>query len=136
MKTLLLQRICSSHAAGIATAEALLGKRELDEEALEELEGEDFEAVEDERSALQDLIDALTGAEDPKLRAVRYFLDEHPSGTKTWREMGVIIFSQYYDTAAWIADNLASAYPEQAIAIYAGAGKSKILIPRCAHHEA
>ena len=127
MKTLLLQRICSSHAAGIATAEGLLGKRELDEEALEDLEGEEFEAVEDERSALQDLIDALTGAEDPKLRAVRYFLDEHPSGARTWREMGVIIFSQYYDTAAWIADNLASAYPEQAIAIYAGAGKSKIL---------
>ena len=39
MKTLLLQRICSSHAAGTATAEALLGKRELDEEAQDELDG-------------------------------------------------------------------------------------------------
>ena len=48
MKTLLLQRICSSHAAGIATAEALLGKRELDDEAQEEMEGADFTALADE----------------------------------------------------------------------------------------
>ncbi|MAO03348.1 MAG: DEAD/DEAH box helicase [Citromicrobium sp.] len=127
MKTLLLQRICSSHAAGIATAEALLGKRELDDEALEELEGDAFAAVEDERAALQDLIDALTDADDPKLRAVRYFLDDHQSGSRTWREMGAIIFSQYYDTAAWIGEQLAKEYPEQPIAIYAGAGKSRIL---------
>lgn len=126
MKTLLLQRICSSHAAGIATAEGLLGKRELDDEAQEEMEGDIF-AVEDEKRHLQDLIDALRDADDPKLKAVRYFLDEHPSGSKTWREMGAIIFSQYYDTAAWMAGELARAYPEQAIAIYAGAGKSKIL---------
>jgi superfamily II DNA or RNA helicase len=127
MKTLLLQRICSSHAAGIATAEALLGKRALDDEALEELDGDAFSAVEDERAALQDLIDALTDAEDPKLRAVRYFLDDHQAGSRTWREMGSIIFSQYYDTAAWMAGRLAQSYPEQPIAIYAGAGKSRIL---------
>ena len=127
MKTLLLQRICSSHAAGIATAEALLGKRELDDVALEELDGDAFQAVEDERSALQDLIDALTDADDPKLRAVKYFLDDHQAGTRTWREMGAIIFSQYYDTAAWIAGQLAKEYPDQPIAIYAGAGKSRIL---------
>lgn len=125
MKTLLLQRICSSHAAGIATAEALLGKRDLDDEALEELEGDAFAAVEDERAALQDLIDALTDADDPKLRAVRYFLDDHQSGSRTWRELGAIIFSQYYDTAAWIGEQLAKEYPEQPIAIYAGAGKSR-----------
>lgn len=127
MKTLLLQRICSSHAAGIATAEALLGKRSLDDETLEELDDDGFEAIDAERAALQDLIDALTGADDPKVRAVRYFLDDHPAGARTWREMGAIVFSQYYDTAAWIAERLAETYPEQPIAIYAGAGKSRIL---------
>jgi superfamily II DNA/RNA helicase len=126
MKTLLLQRICSSYAAGIATAEALLGKRELDEETQEELEADAFTALADERRHLQALIDSLSGSDDPKLRAVRYFLDEHPAGARTWRQMGTIIFSQYYDTAAWIAEHLAATYPEQPIAIYAGAGKSKI----------
>lgn len=127
MKTLLLQRICSSHAAGIATAEALLGKRELDEEAQEELGTSTFSGVAAERKHLQDLVEALTGASDPKLRAVRYFLDEHPSGSRTWRQMGAIVFSQYYDTAAWIAESLSEAYPDQPIALYAGAGKSRII---------
>ena len=127
MKTLLLQRICSSHAAGISTAEALLGKRELDDETQDELDGSAFVGLETERKHLQDLIDALTGASDPKLRAVRYFLDDHPSGTRTWREMGAIIFSQYFDTASWIADELSAAYPDQVVALYAGAGKSRII---------
>lgn len=127
MKTLLLQRICSSHAAGIATAEALLGKRELDDETQDELDGAGFDNVEAERSHLQELIDALTGASDPKLKAVRYFLDDHPAGTRTWREMGAIVFSQYFDTASWIADELSAAYPDQPIALYAGAGKSRII---------
>ncbi len=128
MKTLLLQRICSSHAAGIATAEALLGKRELDEEAQEELGLTAFSGLDAERRHLQDLVDALTGASDPKLRAVRYFLDEHPAGSRTWREMGAIVFSQYYDTAAWIAESLSDSYPQQAIALYAGAGRSRIIL--------
>lgn len=127
MKTMLLQRICSSHAAGIATAEALLGKRELDEDAQEELGAAKFDSLDAERRHLQDLVESLTGADDPKLRAVRYFLDEHPAGTKTWREMGAIIFSQYYDTASWMADALSAQYSEQAIALYAGAGKSRII---------
>lgn len=127
MKTLLLQRICSSHAAGIATAEALLGKRELDDEAQEELGISAFVGLEAERKHLQELVEALTGADDPKVRAVRYFLDEHPAGSRTWRQMGSIIFSQYFDTASWMVEALSAAYPEQPIALYAGAGKSRII---------
>lgn len=41
--------------------------------------------------------------------------------------MGTIIFSQYYDTASWVADALSATYPEQAVALYAGAGKSRII---------
>lgn len=127
MRTLLLQRICSSHAAGISTAEALLGKRELDEEMQDELDMGQLDIVEQERVHLQALIDSLTGATDPKLEAVRYFLDEHHSATGTWRDMGCIIFSQYYDTALWTAESLSREYPDQPIAVYAGAGKSKII---------
>lgn len=128
MKTLLLQRLCSSHAAAIATARALMGDGELDDEVQEELDLQVFDAQAEERSHLRVIVEALEGGDDPKLRAVRYFLDEHRSAEKTWRAMGSIIFSQYYDTAAWIAASLSSSYPEQVIALYAGSGKSRLLV--------
>lgn len=127
MKTLLLQRLCSSYAAGTATAEALLGNRELDDEAQEEFDGEEFDPRAEERLHLQTIIDALRDGDDPKLKAVRYFLDDHPSTSRSWREMGSIVFSQYFDTANWIATSLSAAYPEEVIALYAGAGKSRLL---------
>ncbi|MCX8571142.1 phospholipase D-like domain-containing anti-phage protein [Aminobacter sp. MET-1] len=128
MKTLLLQRLCSSQAAGIATALALMGEGELDDDVQEEMEGEAFDALADERRHLRTMIEALQGSDDPKLRAVQYFLDEYRSASRSWREMGSIIFSQYYDTSAWIAESLSRAYPEQVIALYAGSGKSRLLV--------
>ena len=66
------------------------------------------------------------GARDPKLAAVAYFLTEHRSEGKTWLEHGCIVFSQYYDTAFWIASELAKTLPDQPVAVYAGTGKSGI----------
>ena len=43
-----------------------------------------------------------------------------------WLEHGCIIFSQYYDTARWIAGQLARALPGEVVAVYAGLGKSGI----------
>ncbi|MGS0224675.1 helicase-related protein, partial [Escherichia coli] len=43
-----------------------------------------------------------------------------------WLKFGVIIFSQYYDTAKWVADSLAERYPDQAVGLYAGAGRSRL----------
>lgn len=128
MKTLLLQRLCSSHVAAVATARALLGENELDEEIQEELEIGSFDAHADEKLHLRAIIEALTGAIDPKLKAVEYFLDDHRSGDRSWRELGCIVFSQYYDTAAWIAEALSLASPGQVIALYAGMGKSRIIV--------
>ncbi|UIJ83130.1 phospholipase D-like domain-containing anti-phage protein [Rhizobium leguminosarum] len=128
MKTLLLQRLCSSHAAAIATAKALMGERELDDEVQEELGSEVFDPQAEERRHLRELVAALDGVDDPKLKAVRYFLDEHHGAKLTWREMGSIIFSQYYDTALWTAVSLSTAYPDQVIALYAGSGKSKLIV--------
>lgn len=128
MKTLLLQRLCSSHAAAIATARALMGEGELDDEVQEELDQETFDPRVEERRHLGDIVAALDGVDDPKLRAVRYFLDEHRSAKLSWREMGAIVFSQYYDTAAWTAEALSSAYPDQVVALYAGSGKSRLLV--------
>jgi superfamily II DNA/RNA helicase len=58
---------------------------------------------------------------DPKLEAVVHYLLK-----EGWLDLGCIIFSQYYDTAAWIADRLAERLPEEPIAVYAGAGRSRL----------
>lgn len=128
MKSLLLQRICSSFAAGRSTAQMMLEKRPIEDD-------------DDELDDLQNALDSLTFAEaeclrqvvaelarpearDPKLAAVNYFLDEHRTENRTWAEHGCIVFSQYYDTARWVASEVAKAHPDQVVAVYAGAGKS------------
>lgn len=131
MKNLLLQRICSSFAAGRSTAQAMLDKRPIeDEEDIEGLKNALDSLTEQEAVCLRKIISELSRPEarDPKLGAVSYFLDEHRTGTapttKTWAEHGCIIFSQFYDTAKWVASEVAKTRPEQVVAVYAGAGKS------------
>ncbi len=131
MKNLLLQRICSSFAAGRSTAQMMLDKRTIeDEEELEGLENALESLSDKEAECLRQIIAELSRPEarDPKLAAVNYFLDEHRTGpipdNKTWAEHGCIIFSQYYDTAKWVASEIARAHPRNVVAVYAGAGKS------------
>ena len=50
---------------------------------------------------------------DPKLNAIIHYLEE-----ERWLENGVIIFSQYYDTAKWIADSLAARYAANSTSIW------------------
>ena len=121
MKNLMEQRICSSVHAGLATARRLLegnAEHEEDEEQEVDLKVETGE----EREVLQRLITRLERLEaDPKMEAVVNFLDK-----EKWLALGVIIFSQYYDTAKWLADSLAARYPEEAVGLYAGAGRSRL----------
>ncbi|MDR2112889.1 MAG: phospholipase D-like domain-containing protein [Candidatus Accumulibacter sp.] len=121
MKNLMEQRICSSVHAGLATARRLLqgdAEHEEDEEREADLKVETGE----EREVLQRLIARLERLEiDPKIEAVVHFLDK-----EKWLDLGVIIFSQYYDTARWLADSLAARYPEKAVGLYAGAGRSRL----------
>lgn len=131
MKNLLLQRICSSFAAGRSTAQMMLDKRPIeDEEELEGLENALDSLTDKEAECLRQIVAELSRPEarDPKLAAVNYFLDEHRTGpipdNKTWTEHGCIIFSQYYDTAKWVASEIAKVHPDQVVAVYAGAGKS------------
>lgn len=129
MKTLLLQRICSSFASGRATAEKMR-RRELleDEEALRQLDGILEGLSPEETRYLDVVVEELSRPEarDPKTAAVTYFLTEHLSDGKTWLEHGCIIFSQYYDTVRALAAALATALAGEPVAIYAGAGKSGI----------
>jgi superfamily II DNA/RNA helicase len=50
-----------------------------------------------------------------------YFLRE-----RGWLDLGCIIFSQYYDTAYWIAESLTARMPGERVALYAGADKSGV----------
>lgn len=121
MKNLMEQRICSSIQAGLNTASTLLKGRSI------QLEEDDEEinlklASEEESEALKNLILRLEKIKvDPKLHAVAQFLER-----EKWLEKGIIIFSQYYDTAKWLADELAIRYPDEAIGLYAGAGRSRL----------
>jgi len=130
MKSLLLQRICSSFASGRSTAERMR-QRELleDEEAQPRLEGILEGLTSEEAGFLDTIIAELSRLEahDPKTAAVKYFLTEHRTEGKTWLEHGCIVFSQYYDTVRALAADLAAALPSEPIAIYAGACKSGIL---------
>jgi SNF2 family DNA or RNA helicase len=127
MKSLLLQRLCSSFASGKATAEKLHKRQLLDDEE-EDSPLNDALAVltSQEKSYLETIVAELSRPEarDPKLSAVRYFLTEHQVEGKTWLAHGVIVFSQYYDTAFWIASELAKVLPGEVVAVYAGFGKS------------
>lgn len=129
MKTMLLQRICSSFHSGRMTAERLLDKAlfEEDERAIEMKELTSGLTV-PEAQHLQTIIRELARPEarDPKLSAVSYFLKSHITDGKTWLEHGCIIFSQYYDTVLYLAENLAGEFPGEPIAVYAGAGKSGV----------
>ncbi len=129
MKTLLLQRICSSFASGRSTAEKMLRRVVLEDEEQAKLIADALSALTAEESKhLQTIVEELSRPEarDPKVSAVRYFLTEHRTEGKTWLEHGCIVFSQYYDTVYSLAAALAAALPLEALGVYAGAGKSGI----------
>lgn len=130
MKSLMLQRICSSFASGRSTAEkmikrATLGNSEEEEQSFSEI----YKNIgPDEIAQLEIIVSELSRPEavDPKLDAVKYFLLKHETDGKTWLEHGCIVFSQYYDTALWVAKELAMVLPDEPVGVYAGAGKSGI----------
>ena len=127
MKSLLLQRICSSFASGRSTATKMLRRDLLEDEEQAQLLLEPLSSLTPtEAGHLRTIVEELSRPEanDPKLAAVRYFLTEHRTEGKSWLEHGCIVFSQYYDTAHWIASELAKTLPSEPVAVYAGTGKS------------
>jgi len=127
MKTLLLQRICSSFASGRATAERMLRREVFEEEDQTQLMEEAMRVLTDEEAEyLHTIVEELSRPEarDPKLNAVKHFLTSYPSEGKTWLEHGCIIFSQYYDTAFSLGEALAESLTGEVVGVYAGTGKS------------
>ena len=136
MKSMMLQRICSSFASGLATARKLLNKLPAGDEeeanffadvnaAMTPSDASDEPAgIEAERHHLQAIIDWLERKlTDPKLDAVLHFLND-----RKWLDLGCIIFSQYFDTASWIAECLTKELPGERVALYAGADKSGLFV--------
>lgn len=129
MQNLLRQRICSSIASGLATATKLIENRKLDEnseeddfDSLIDTNPELVEVLKEELYHLSTVVDQLSSRPtDPKLDAVLYFLKE-----KAWLDDGCIIFSQYYDTAYWVAQKLSEYFPLISVAVYGGSGKSGV----------
>jgi len=128
MKSMMLQRICSSFASGRKTAQKMLEHTDFseDEDESDEVEHILSEMTPAEAVCLREIVTQLSRSEavDSKLDTVKWFLTEFRTEGKTWLEHGCIIFSQYFDTAEWIAKELAKSFDGEVVAVYAGAGKS------------
>ncbi|MEH7076211.1 phospholipase D-like domain-containing anti-phage protein [Neobacillus drentensis] len=131
LKTLLLKRIGSSIEAGLNTGRKMLNEwnTSMSEWANEEDEQYDAGDIKnltpEEEDLLIKYVKALetNQATDPKFEKVVELLDNHK-----WIDKGCIIFSQYFDTARWVAKKLSERFPEVSVGLYAGGEKSGIFI--------
>lgn len=144
MSTLMLKRIGSTMIAGENTAKKMLawtheGKQTL-QEIYDTLTDEDDEDTEDsgtsdvknltaeEQDCLERLVKVLKANRDtdPKYLRVLEILKNGVEDEGGWLEKGCIIFSQYYDSANYIAELLSHAFEGTDIGLYAGGDKSGI----------
>lgn len=139
---LMLQRICSSYVAGYNTAKAMIDRRRdqlattesigtsiIDErddpdlfDEIDRIGQKEFmAAITHEMGELEAIIDILRDHlhEDPKADIVDFFLDR-----QGWLQRGCIVFSQYYDTVRWLAEQFSHKHPEEIVTVYAGLGRS------------
>jgi superfamily II DNA/RNA helicase len=103
-----------------AVAESAEGSEE-EAEALEDRVSRSLNH--DEQGLLERFIAALVANQesDPKYAVVLDCLRR-----QGWLNRGCIVFSQYYDSVRWLADQLRIDFPNERIAIYAGSRKSGI----------
>jgi superfamily II DNA or RNA helicase len=131
IKTLLLKRIGSTIYAGEQTALKMLNwgftEEDIEEdESLEEIDENSIKNLtDDERLCLSNFIKAIEANKDkdPKYQLTNKLLVE-----EGWQDKGCIIFSQFYDSVYWIAENLSNDLNNTKIGVYAGGDKSGILL--------
>jgi superfamily II DNA or RNA helicase len=129
IKTLLQRRVGSSLYAGLKTTRKMLAGRELDEETEGDEEGESIYPLTDAEKEIlrrleEHLVRHLEREPDPKFERVRKVLADDFEG-ETWLGRGVLIFSQYYDSAYALAEFLLT-HVDQSIGLYASSGASKL----------
>ena len=145
MSTLLLKRIGSTMYAGENTAKKMLawskeGKEKL-KDLYDDLFDEDDEDEEDKRSeikelefeeirCLEKLVKVLKNNKDtdPKYERVLNLLHNGVKDEGGWKEKGCIIFSQYLDSARYVAKLLSTDIKDMRIGLYAGGDSSGIFV--------
>jgi len=130
---LLLRRVGSTIIAGKNTAKMMLHEwgrlaeevEQEDETSREEIESTIKDLTKEERHLLESFIKALEASKekDPKYQKVYHLLVD-----KQWMKRGCIVFSQYYDSVYWVAENLSKDLPKESIGVYAGGEKSGVMI--------
>jgi hypothetical protein len=146
MSTLLLKRIGSTMSAGESTARKMLKWTEDGKEMLysmfDELAEEDDEDTGDtahsdikdltaeELDCLVKLVSVLNSNTDtdPKYLKARDILTKGAEGEGSWKAKGCILFSQYFDSATYIAERLSKDFADTHIGLYAGGDKSGIYL--------
>jgi superfamily II DNA or RNA helicase len=146
MSTLLLKRIGSTMFSGENTAKKMLkwtaeGKEKLRSLYEELVEEDDDEAEESTQSDIKDLTPAEIEClgklvavlnsntdTDPKYNRVKVILTQGVEGEGAWKNKGCILFSQYFDSALYVAERLSKDFPDVPIGLYAGGDKSRIYL--------
>jgi superfamily II DNA or RNA helicase len=141
MSTLILKRIGSTIIAGDNTAKKMLAWTEAGKVILQDEfdvifdEDDDFEEnisevktlTDAETQCLRELVKmlSLNRDNDPKyiklLDILNYGIDEFDL---PWKNSGCVIFSQYYDSAYFVAEKLSRNLRDNVIGLYAGGNKS------------
>lgn len=129
IKTLLQRRVGSSLVAGLKTTQKMLRGRPVDEDGEGEDEGDSiYPLTEEENEVLgrleSHLLRHLDQEVDPKFARVRDVLGRLFEG-RSWLDRGVLIFSQYYDSAFALAEYLSGGL-EEPIGLYASSSASKL----------
>ncbi len=142
-KTLLLRRIGSTMYAGETTINKMLQDwNTATTEVIDSQEEDDERISSQDRSAMKD----LTQEETLKLKMCQQALkenqDKDPKFQKIvdllinekWINFGCIVFSQYYDSIWWLAEQLSTEIiPDEKIGIYAGNNRSGLI--KNGHYE-
>lgn len=145
LSTLILKRIGSTIVAGEHTAKKILswteeGRKILEDEFDADFEDDDLYTEDDKDSEVKELtleetelleslvkLLQLNSDNDPKYQKVYEILTEGVNpGDTPWLDAGCIIFSQYYDSARFVAENLSEKMPDVRIGLYAGGDKSGV----------
>lgn len=145
MSTLILKRIGSTIIAGDNTAKKMLAWTEAGKEILQDEFDVVFEEDDDYEETISE-VKNLTDAETECLRQLVKMLslnhDNDPKYIKVldilnngidkndlpWKNSGCIVFSQYYDSAYFVAERLSKDLSDNVIGLYAGGDKSGVFL--------
>ncbi|MDD9982325.1 MAG: helicase-related protein, partial [Gammaproteobacteria bacterium] len=125
-RTMLLRRMGSTMEAGRHTVEKILGEwTDLDEAEDDDESTDELRTLTgQERETLTRLAQAMESnrEQDPKYAEVLRLLVK-----EEWLRHGCIVFSQYFDSVWWLAQQLTAELPAQQIGVYAGANRSGVM---------